>query len=62
MLKSYNKHDYLLDFYHYNNFELYYKKTNTVKPKDTRIVGITAGASTPKNIIEEVQNYVRRNF
>ena len=23
-------------------------------------VGITAGASTPKNIIEEVQNYVRR--
>jgi 4-hydroxy-3-methylbut-2-enyl diphosphate reductase len=31
-------------------------------PKDTRIVGITAGASTPKNIIEEVQNYVRTNF
>ena len=25
-------------------------------------VGITAGASTPKNIIEEVQNYVRLNF
>ena len=25
-------------------------------------VGITAGASTPKNIIEEVQNYVRFNF
>ena len=25
-------------------------------------VGITAGASTPKNIIEEVQNYVRINF
>ena len=27
-----------------------------------KIVGITAGASTPKNIIEEVQNYVRTNF
>ena len=27
-----------------------------------KLVGITAGASTPKNIIEEVQNYVRRNF
>ena len=26
------------------------------------LVGITAGASTPKNIIEEVQNYVRTNF
>lgn len=25
-----------------------------------RIIGITAGASTPKNIIEEVQSYVRR--
>ncbi|MBQ8815799.1 MAG: hypothetical protein IJZ84_00785, partial [Lachnospiraceae bacterium] len=25
-------------------------------------VGITAGASTPNNIIEEVQNYVRINF
>ncbi len=25
-------------------------------------VGITAGASTPKNIIEEVQNYVRNEF
>ena len=25
-------------------------------------VGITAGASTPNNIIEEVQNYVRVNF
>ncbi|MBO4265790.1 MAG: hypothetical protein J5910_01245, partial [Lachnospiraceae bacterium] len=25
-------------------------------------VGITAGASTPKKIIEEVQNYVRINF
>ena len=29
---------------------------------DIKLVGITAGASTPKNIIEEVQNYVRRNF
>ncbi len=25
-------------------------------------IGITAGASTPKNIIEEVQNYARREF
>ena len=31
-------------------------------PKSVRIVGITAGASTPNNIIEEVQNYVRLNF
>ena len=30
--------------------------------EDVKIVGITAGASTPKNIIEEVQNYVRTNF
>ena len=30
--------------------------------KSTRLVGITAGASTPNNIIEEVQNYVRINF
>ncbi len=29
---------------------------------NTRRVGITAGASTPNNIIEEVQNYVRINF
>ncbi|MGN1146773.1 MAG: 4-hydroxy-3-methylbut-2-enyl diphosphate reductase, partial [Lachnospiraceae bacterium] len=28
-------------------------------PKSVRLVGITAGASTPNNIIEEVQNYVR---
>ena len=28
-------------------------------PKADRTVGITAGASTPQNIIEEVQNYVR---
>ena len=27
-----------------------------------RKIGITAGASTPNNIIEEVQNYVRINF
>ena len=31
-------------------------------PKSVRQVGITAGASTPNNIIEEVQNYVRINF
>ncbi|MCD7724821.1 MAG: 4-hydroxy-3-methylbut-2-enyl diphosphate reductase [Clostridiales bacterium] len=31
-------------------------------PKSVRLVGITAGASTPNNIIEEVQNYVRFNF
>ena len=31
-------------------------------PEDVKLVGITAGASTPKNIIEEVQNYVRTNF
>ncbi len=31
-------------------------------PKSVRRVGITAGASTPNNIIEEVQNYVRINF
>lgn len=30
--------------------------------KPVRRVGITAGASTPNNIIEEVQNYVRINF
>ncbi|MCH5250459.1 MAG: 4-hydroxy-3-methylbut-2-enyl diphosphate reductase [Lachnospiraceae bacterium] len=30
--------------------------------KSVRLVGITAGASTPNNIIEEVQNYVRFNF
>ncbi len=28
-------------------------------PKAVKLVGITAGASTPKNIIEEVQQYVR---
>jgi 4-hydroxy-3-methylbut-2-enyl diphosphate reductase len=31
-------------------------------PKSVRLVGITAGASTPNNIIEEVQSYVRRDF
>ena len=30
--------------------------------KSVKTVGITAGASTPKNIIEEVQNNVRFNF
>lgn len=31
-------------------------------PETVRLVGITAGASTPNNIIEEVQNNVRVNF
>lgn len=31
-------------------------------PKAASPVGITAGASTPNNIIEEVQNYVRNEF
>ena len=31
-------------------------------PETAALVGITAGASTPNNIIEEVQNYVRINF
>ena len=31
-------------------------------PKSVRLVGITAGASTPSKIIEEVHNYVRINF
>ncbi len=31
-------------------------------PKTARLVGITAGASTPNKLIEEVQNYVRINF
>lgn len=35
---------------------------NLVLPKSIPCVGITAGASTPNNIIEEVQNYVRINF
>ncbi len=32
------------------------------RPKAVRLVGITAGASTPNKLIEEVQNYVRINF
>ncbi len=35
---------------------------NLELPKSVRLVGITAGASTPNHIIEEVQNYVRINF
>jgi 4-hydroxy-3-methylbut-2-enyl diphosphate reductase len=31
-------------------------------PKSAELIGITAGASTPKNIIEEVQKHVRTNF
>ena len=31
-------------------------------PKAATLVGITAGASTPNKLIEEVQNYVRINF
>ncbi len=31
-------------------------------PKAAILVGITAGASTPNKLIEEVQNYVRINF
>ncbi|WP_029322139.1 4-hydroxy-3-methylbut-2-enyl diphosphate reductase [Butyrivibrio sp. AE3004] len=31
-------------------------------PKAVKLVGITAGGSTPKNIIEEVQNHVRTIF
>jgi len=31
-------------------------------PKDVSSIGITAGASTPSNIIREVQNYVRTYF
>ena len=31
-------------------------------PETAALVSITAGASTPNNIIEEVQNYVRINF
>ena len=30
--------------------------------KSIKSVGITAGASTPKKIIQEVQSYVRANF
>ncbi len=31
-------------------------------PRSARLIGITAGASTPNKLIEEVQNYVRNNF
>ena len=31
-------------------------------PKSVRLVGITAGASTPNKLIEEVQRHVRINF
>ena len=31
-------------------------------PEKAELVGITAGASTPNNIIEEVQKYVRTDF
>ena len=33
-----------------------------VLPNTTKLVGITAGASTPQNIIEEVQNNVRGTY
>ena len=35
---------------------------NLENAKSVRLVGITAGASTPNYIIEEVQNYVRVDF
>ncbi|MGN0131367.1 MAG: 4-hydroxy-3-methylbut-2-enyl diphosphate reductase [Lachnospiraceae bacterium] len=35
---------------------------NMELPDSARLVGITAGASTPNKLIEEVQNYVRINF
>ena len=35
---------------------------NVNQLRSVETVGITAGASTPNNIIEEVQNYVRTNF
>ena len=44
---------------------LFVQTKDNLKPdpeRSLRRVGITAGASTPKNIIEEVQNYVRINF
>ena len=37
-------------------------KLEKLPNKSVGLVGITAGASTPNNIIEEVQNYVRINF
>ena len=47
------------------NNTLYVQTKDDLKAHPSRSlqrVGITAGASTPKNIIEEVQNYVRINF
>ena len=47
------------------NKTLYVQTKDDLKTHPSRSlqrVGITAGASTPKNIIEEVQNYVRINF
>ena len=38
------------------------KELHLELPANANLVGITAGASTPKNIIEEVQNYVRTYF
>ncbi len=46
--------------------DTYYIQTlddlNVNQLRSVETVGITAGASTPNNIIEEVQNYVRINF
>ncbi|MBR6325810.1 MAG: 4-hydroxy-3-methylbut-2-enyl diphosphate reductase [Lachnospiraceae bacterium] len=46
--------------------ETYYIQTlddlHLERSKSVNLVGITAGASTPKKIIEEVQNYVRTYF
>ena len=46
--------------------DTYYIQTlgdlDTNQLKSVKTVGITAGASTPNNIIEEVQNYVGINF
>lgn len=46
--------------------QTYYIQTlddlSLVLPTTVRLVGITAGASTPNKLIEEVQNYVRTNF
>ena len=47
------KHTYYIQTLEDLNFEF---------PADVKTVGITAGASTPNNIIEEVQNYVRCKF
>jgi len=45
-----------------NTFFIQTLKDLTPDFKPVGPVGITAGASTPNNIIEEVQNYVRINF